>query len=457
MSSSYFRVKKWRALHQTEQVLNNQNCENNSRVSENNSSVLEPCGSQESYNGSNNSNHSDINISDNDSINIEDVFENINCEDLYSNDASHNSSAQSEKVQEVMPKKTLCEKLRCWTLDNINVLTLSVVTDLLCILREEGHEDLPKTSQRLLKTKHCRPMGSVLSKRETTGTYVYFGIKHVLEKIVDPVIYTENKLSIQVHIDGISIYNNSLIQVWPIVVKVHHDNYDTKPVTVALYCGDSKPSSSNDYLKDFVKEANEYISDGVILNGTKYLFEIFCIVADSPARAFIKNIKNPGGFYACERCIVKGTTKNHKRIYSNINCDLRTKNSFKKKLHAKHHLEDQKSSRLSKLKQFDPVNDIVLDSMHLLYLGVMKNLLEKLLVVKKHSARLGKPKVIILRELMKSVSADIPVEFERKLFDIDQISKWKATQFRFFLLYIGPLAFKNVYLIINIAISYYYT
>ena len=74
----------------------------------------------------------------------------------------------------------------------------------------------------------------------------------------------------------------------------------------------------------------------------------------------------------------------------------------------------------------------------------MKNLLEKLLIVKKHNARLKKPKVEILREAMRSISSDIPVEFERKLYDIDQVSKWKATHFRFFLLYIGPVVFKNV-------------
>lgn len=45
---------------------------------------------------------------------------------------------------------------------------------------------------------------------------------------------------------------------------------------------------------------------------------------------------------------------------------------------------------------------------------------------------------------MNSISTDIPQEFERKLYDTDQVSKWKATQFRFFLLYIGPLALKDV-------------
>lgn len=108
-----------------------------------------------------------------------------------------------------------------------------------------------------------------------------------------------------------------------------------------------------------------------------------------------------------------------------------------------HHLENVQSP-LCDLENFDPVNDVALDSMHLLYLGAMKNLLEKLLALKKHPARLKSDKVKILRTIMESVSSDIPCEFQRKIYDIDQISKWKATQFRFFLLYIGFLAFKDV-------------
>lgn len=91
-----------------------------------------------------------------------------------------------------------------------------------------------------------------------------------------------------IHIDGVSFFNNSSIQVWPIVLKVGHRDYDSKPATIALYYGGSKPHSSNEYLRDLVEEANDYILNGLIPYEVKYSFGIFCIVADSPARAFIK-------------------------------------------------------------------------------------------------------------------------------------------------------------------------
>lgn len=465
MSAAYLRVQRWRALNKTEKVLSKKKNSIVNGHSSNNlglniscvSEVTELSGTADSCNLQtfnnnldNNNNNDSISTSDNDSDSrsdndskstsrVSDCLENNN-DDQLSSDAGSQHNTRSEEVK---TKKTLSEKLRCWTLNNLNILTLNVVTELLTILREEGHEDLPKTSKQLLKTKHCRPMKSLLSKRETSGSYIYIGIKNVLKKIISPDIYTEKTIAVQVHIDGISIYHNSLIQVWPIILKVYHHNYESKPVTVALYCGDSKPYSAKKYLNDFVNEANKYISNGIVLNEIKYSFKIFCVVADSPARAFIKAIKNPGGFFACERCTVEGITKNHKRVYPNTNCNLRSKDSFIEKHQPEHHLENFKT-KLTKLKEFDPVHDVVLDSMHLLYLGVTKNLLEKLLVVKKHNARLKKPKVEILRKTMQSLALDIPVEFERKVYDIDQVSKWKATQFRFILLYIGPIIFKNV-------------
>lgn len=155
---------------------------------------------------------------------------------------------------------------------------------------------------------------------------------------------------------------------------MHHKNYESKPVVIALYCGDSKPSSADDYLKDLVVECNEYILNGITLNEVNYLFKIMCIIAYAPARAFIKCCKSPGGFFACERCSTEGITKNRNTlIYPQIDCNLRTKDSFIDKHQLEHHLENVLQSPLwkplsTRLEKFNPVNDVVLDSMHLLYL-----------------------------------------------------------------------------------------
>lgn len=195
MSKAYLRVKKWHALNK---VIINRNF----------SSINEQSAISDQHIccASNDSNNSQVYKND---FNISDISESV-----------MNNFQVMPLMNRIMNgyiEKNINRKTphlgRSWALCNINILTLNVVTQLLQILREKGHEDLPKTSQQLLNTKHCRPMTTVLSKRETNGNYIYIGIKNVLKKVIYPDIYKEEILSVQIHIDGISIYNNSLIQV----------------------------------------------------------------------------------------------------------------------------------------------------------------------------------------------------------------------------------------------------
>lgn len=45
---------------------------------------------------------------------------------------------------------------------------------------------------------------------------------------------------------------------------------------------------------------------------------------------------------------------------------------------------------------------------------------------------------------MDSVSEYVPNEFQRKVFDTDNVSHWKTTQYRFMLLYAGPIILEFV-------------
>lgn len=325
-------------------------------------------------------------------------------------------------------------------------MRLNVVTDLLRILREEGHSSLPTTAQILLGTKHHRILQQMKSNKNTQGEYFYIGIEPGLHQVINTQIFIEEEICVLVHIDGVQIYNNSQIQVWPIIMKIFHKEYNCEPFTVALYCGDSKPASTHDYLIDFVTEATKLINEGVTINTRTYSFRIIGIVADSPARSFVKCIKPPGAFYACERCSIKGISVGEKfkkkRIYPETNCSKRTKESFESRNQPQHHKENVMSPLLQ-LPNFDIVNDVVLDSMHLLYLGVMKYLLEEW-TVKKSFARLKRRVINNFRKIMLNVTADVPCEFQRKKFDVNLVSRWKATQFRFFLLYCGFVVLKSV-------------
>lgn len=74
------------------------------------------------------------------------------------------------------------------------------------------------------------------------------------------------------------------------------------------------------------------------------------------------------------------------------------------------------------LSNFDIINNVVLDSMHLLYLGVMKYLMENW-TLKKSIARLKRKTIRNFRSVMLNITPNVPCEFQRKKFDVNLVSR----------------------------------
>jgi hypothetical protein len=103
-------------------------------------------------------------------------------------------------------------------------------------------------------------------------------------------------LSIQANIDGLPLHQSTVKGFWPILVQII--TLPNSPVfTVGLYYGEKKPLSSNDFLADFVRELVELLAHGLDYQNHHFniIFQIFC--CDTPARAFIKNIKGHSGIF----------------------------------------------------------------------------------------------------------------------------------------------------------------
>lgn len=218
---------------------------------------------------------------------------------------------------------------------------------------------------------------------------------------------------------------------------VYHQKYDAKPFLIGLYYGESKPSSINEFLDDFINEVNNLITDGINIGNSHYNFNIKTFICDTPARAFLKCCKRHVGFFACERCKIKGKTVQGKRIYKGINYTERTHESFRNKRQPEHH-STKEAPPLLNIIGLDIIKSVVIDPMHHLCLGVIKYLLQEFLHGDRHH-RIDLCNITRLQNLLNSISPDIPMKFQRKKFDLLEISNWKATQFRFFLLYCSGL------------------
>ena len=212
------------------------------------------------------------------------------------------------------------------------------------------------------------------------------------------------------------------------------------PFVVGMFCGKEKPGSASDFLADFVTEACMLVKDGLIVDGEIKKVTIHSFVCDAPARAFIKDIKYPTGYSSCEKCTVRGEY-DRKVIFSVANCPLRTDEAYEAMTDDEHHTHPcpLKPLPLGCVTQFG------LDYMHLTCLGVMRRLI---LYWKGPDGplkvRLGRNMVCDLSSRLLHLSQFVPVEFARKPRSLDEVLRWKATEFREFVLYSGPVVLRDI-------------
>ncbi|CAD6224834.1 GSCOCG00005576001-RA-CDS, partial [Cotesia congregata] len=164
-----------------------------------------------------------------------------------------------------------------------------------------------------------------------------------------------------------------------------------------IYCGNNKSTDVEQYLAKFIEEINRLQETGIIISNRFFNISIKAFICDRPARSLLKSMKNHGGYYASERCTVSGMRHKKRTIYPLLNdSEPRTNESFRNQSNPENHTG--KSPLHVNEHEIDLVQQFVLDSMHLLFLGVMKKLL----------------------------------------------GRWFSTEFQFLLLYAGPVVFKKI-------------
>lgn len=94
-------------------------------------------------------------------------------------------------------------------------------------------------------------------------------------------------ISINVNIDGLPVFKSSRTQFWPILFHIV-EMPTPKPMPIAIFCGQSKPTNLEEFLRPFVDELQDIMTNGVLVNGNIINIRLNCIICDSPARAFIK-------------------------------------------------------------------------------------------------------------------------------------------------------------------------
>lgn len=301
--------------------------------------------------------------------------------------------------------------------------------------------NLPVDSRTLLSTpKHTYKTVRCVQP----GSYYHFGLTG---GILRHASANSKEIKLAIGIDGLPISKSSGGQFWPIMAYIIDSHLISSTVfPVGLYYGNLKPNDSNDYLQDFVKEMHELLTNGINFNNSnlKVFLNVFC--CDAPAKAFILKIKGHSGFSSCSKCHIEGEYRNNRVCfpYSSIKSALRTHESYISISDEDHHTHSRSLSILSELPNIDIVNIFSIDYMHLVCLGVMKKLLTLWMSKGPLNVRIRGGQIQQLTQNLLEFNRYIPSDFARKARELSEVSRWKATEFRSFLLYFGPIVLKNI-------------
>ncbi|XP_075737303.1 uncharacterized protein LOC142776830 [Rhipicephalus microplus] len=325
------------------------------------------------------------------------------------------------------------ERLQAWALQSRASHTS--VTSLLRVLQShECFSALPSTARALLQTpKKCLEVLQLAG-----GKYHHFGLSAGLQRVLQDCAELPRILKLSFNIDGLPVSKSSRGQFWCILGRISNLE-DKAPFIVGVFFGSSKPNNANDFLRPFVCDINAAITTGITIGETAIPVSLYALICDAPAKAFVLYVRSHTGYYSCTKCDVKGVYCEGRVCFPNVNARKRTDDSFRLKVQEEHHTGE---SILEELP-FDLVKDIPLDYMHLVCLGVMNKLLT-LWVRGPKVTRLGSKVRLEMSEKNSQIARCVPCDFSRKPRSIAELDRWKATEFRFFLLYGGPVVLSSL-------------
>nr|XP_055037851.1 uncharacterized protein LOC129425744 [Misgurnus anguillicaudatus] len=356
---------------------------------------------------------------------VETVYE---CEEEISSEDSNDSDSN-----ESFSCNDLASSLSGWAVKF--GVSLVALTALLSILKVH-HPFLPKDGRSLLQTTK-----RYLVDKVAGGTYHYFGILKSLGKTLENLslkVPDRHVFRLQLNIDGLPLFKSSSLQFWP-VLGMLQDCVDKKPFLIALFCGVKKPNPVSDYLDALVKEINS-LTQGFVINGKSFWLKITSVICDAPARAFVKCIKTHTGYSGCDKCVQSGVYSNHRMTFPEICAFPRTDESFKLALDEDHHTGHSPLTNTN----IGMVSCFPHDYMHLVCLGVVRRLLDLWMTsTGPLPCRLSGHHVKTISERLTNLRVFVPVEFARKPRSLEERLRWKATEFRQFLLYTGPVVLKR--------------
>ncbi|KAJ8677906.1 hypothetical protein QAD02_013693 [Eretmocerus hayati] len=191
-----------------------------------------------------------------------------------------------------------------------------------------------------------------------------------------------------------------------------------------------------------LSELREFEVSEMLYNGVFYEITLYALLCDAPAKAFILAITYPSGYSSCPKCTVHGVWSGHTCLPGVLGRP-RTDDGFRQRDYSniKKDYHQRGATNLVHLESFGPVTKVPLEPIHAVYIGGMKKLIRAWYESKK----------IFPSDQLKRVSKRMIImskyttyDFARRPRSLQYYTIFKATELRLFVLYVGPVALKEI-------------
>jgi len=123
------------------------------------------------------------------------------------------------------------------------------------------------------------------------------------------------------------------------------------------------------------------VNNGIAIDGDNILkVKVSQVICDSPARSFLLNVKYFNSRVGCNTCTEEGEYKEKRMVFLGVNSSMRTDMSFRERNDDEYHKGNTPLERLP----IDMIEDVPLDYMHTVCLGVIKRLLKFWVIGKQY-------------------------------------------------------------------------
>ena len=301
---------------------------------------------------------------------------------------------------------------------------------------------LPKYTRTLLHTPAA--VASMYVQTIAGGEYLHIGLRRTLLKKLQSLPTLPESVEIDISTNGVQV-DKDLDQLWPIQFRVVNIP-DKSPMIAGIFKGRHKPSNPFAFFEQFIQEIVEIREQGGISVRNHLLpVKIRCFIADAPARAFALNHYGHCSSHACSKCKIEGQRSTVPRfegtmVFEGIRHAARTNEEYQNLVDEHHHRGKSPLSAILGL-----VSRVPFEVTHLIWLGNVKKLLSAKIGGKFGHQRLNARKLDILDARMTSLAMFCPSEFDHRPREITLFPRFKATEFRQFLLYTAPAVLKNVF------------